>query len=721
MKKLLTVFLIFFGLLFFVFTIEIRNLTYSDKVLYNNVTSISVVVQNELSQDEILKHLRYVQETYNTYIAKYVSKNFNDTSIYSTDVTLNDKIKLKNGTYPKQINRYISNIPSNEKNQVGEFYYFTTNSFVSIFPIDNLKTIDGFSGIFFINTTEPQKVNEIINYFNENIGITELYSIYGNSNYLLLLIDSIQSSIPLVILLLIFCVIFFLIIIRFSISQCKMNAIMNLHGYSLFKICKYYLKQLIEVGTVSTIVTSIFILLYLVSRFDIYYSVAFIIWNLFFQVFFLFLGLILLIILAFFENCIYKKSDILNGKKPFAVILIFQACLKYSILIFAVISFVLLQDNQVDLQKKLSVNDTWNQTQNIYRIQARFITNDMSIKRELEKKAFNFYNDIITEKDIFLIRANNYDTLLDGRHIYDANNPNGGTSIYSPKGKSIIVNENYLKRHNVYTPEHINVTKKILYNPYVMNILVPNALKQYENEIYQNFLEGFAFRKITVPNIYNEKFKRPMETTTIDDLSINIVYVEDNVNYFTYNPEIEVKNQNQVVDPIVIVDTGNFDSSFYFSYLTNSCFFDSTSVNPADEILPYSQKYQLSSVYDSVAPIYSIRAHDIQEIKKEINMLILIELALIAGFIFSIYMFCACYYNQYKYSIYVKRIFGHSILKINGKILFANALATTLVLIPFPINLFIKLFIVLLDIILMIIFNITINKSSFQQVVKGEH
>ena len=158
----------------------------------------------------------------------------------------------------------------------------------------------------------------------------------------------------------------------------------------------------------------------------------------------------------------------------------------------------------------------------------------------------------------------------------------------------------------------------------------------------------FCLEKIHVPNIYNEKFGLPFDMTNLDDLSVNIIYVEDGVRYFTYNPSIEIDSQNQILDPIVIVDTRNVDPSFYFSYLTNSCFFESTNINPLSELMPYVTEHNLTSVYDTVAPIFTLRAQGISSLTKEINMLLLIEAALSIGFIFSIYLFNACYFQQKK-------------------------------------------------------------------------
>ena len=73
-----------------------------------------------------------------------------------------------------------------------------------------------------------------------------------------------------------------------------------------------------------------------------------------------------------------------------------------------------------------------------------------------------------------------------GMGIYEVNTV-GGTSIYSPQGKSIKVNPNYLKRHTLYTTDRRLALEQLIYDPYVMNILVPISLQQYEKKFVDSF------------------------------------------------------------------------------------------------------------------------------------------------------------------------------------------------------------------------------------------
>ncbi len=65
-----------------------------------------------------------------------------------------------------------------------------------------------------------------------------------------------------------------------------------------------------------------------------------------------------------------------------------------------------------------------------------------------------------------------------------------------------------------------------------MNIIVPNSKKGLEKDIKNTFLDYFYFQKVEVANIYNKALDLPAVALSKEDLSVNIIYAENNQDYF---------------------------------------------------------------------------------------------------------------------------------------------------------------------------------------------
>ena len=96
------------------------------------------------------------------------------------------------------------------------------------------------------------------------------------------------------------------------------------------------------------------------------------------------------------------------------------------------------------------------------------------------------------------------------------------------------MNENYLK-YNFTKTKYESIKDKVNYNENVLNILVPEELKKYENEIYENYLYDFYMKNVEIENLYNESLNLPMNTSKESDFKVNIIYIDNNQGYFTYN------------------------------------------------------------------------------------------------------------------------------------------------------------------------------------------
>ena len=101
-----------------------------------------------------------------------------------------------------------------------------------------------------------------------------------------------------------------------------------------------------------------------------------------------------------------------------------------------------------------------------------------------------------------------------------------------------------------------------------------------------------------------------------DDLSINIIYIENNQKYFTYNPYAG-DSMNTIEDTIVTVYTENIDASTLGSYVGSGLFVESEDeYSVLKEISSITEKYDANEL-NSVASVYDKKGEEIQYLRNK--------------------------------------------------------------------------------------------------------
>ncbi|HEL8826505.1 TPA: bacteriocin immunity protein, partial [Listeria monocytogenes] len=144
--------------------------------------------------------------------------------------------------------------------------------------------------------------------------------------------------------------------------------------------------------------------------------------------------------------------------------------------------------------------------------------------------------------------------------------------INSPEGNSVEIDFNYLKLNPIKSIKGQNVEKEAIISDKVLNIIVPNSKKGLEKDIKNTFLDYFYFQKVEVANIYNKALDLPAVALSKEDLSVNIIYAENNQDYFSYDSNTGDFRTGNITDPIAIVYTGNIDSSSIGAHVTSSVY-----------------------------------------------------------------------------------------------------------------------------------------------------
>ena len=219
------------------------------------------------------------------------------------------------------------------------------------------------------------------------------------------------------------------------------------------------------------------------------------------------------------------------------------------------------------LKDKQHTLSYWNKTKNIYTINFQgydsSVVEDSLEARNINDELEKFYQKSKDKLKIFIINSDNYEKESDGRGNQRYEFEYAGDKeeqIYSPAGRSIQIDENYLKRNPIQTCNGKAISKLIDYNQNTLNILVPEQYKKYEKKIIKNYKENFYFQKVTIDNYFRKNMNKPKNMLKKDKLSINIIYVKSNQSYFTYDSDTG-NDKNQIIDPIAVIYTGGVDSS----------------------------------------------------------------------------------------------------------------------------------------------------------------
>jgi hypothetical protein len=130
----------------------------------------------------------------------------------------------------------------------------------------------------------------------------------------------------------------------------------------------------------------------------------------------------------------------------------------------------------------------------------------------------------------------------------------------------------------------VDILNSLDFNPTVLNIAVPESLRQHEDQIRELYMSEFHFSKVAIANIYNDELGLELDTTNEDDLSVNIIFVPNGQNWFVFDYRVSPENGNQVTDPIVWIDTNNVSPNRLMNFINNGMFFYSDSTEPFAEL-----------------------------------------------------------------------------------------------------------------------------------------
>ncbi|KFN02432.1 DUF1430 domain-containing protein [Bacillus clarus] len=702
----------------------------SNKQLTDILYSKSQLVHIDYSKAEknadsnkMLKDIVIFSENNNINISQYKFQSQTDLNIYSSNIKNDPNIYIESGNLPKN-HQYLSNIKSNSMvNQSGVFSFPLSNWKMHIYDINQIHNV-GIGDEFYLQGANKETINTFIKEFSH---YGEISLINENVNSLLL------TDLTLVMLVVFSFVIFFIGLFYFLILNRKKMLLQKLWGYSVWRQLASIPKEFAKCFTLIIFVLLIgmisFVLTFNQTHFFMEYIVTFITINVI-TVCILF---VFITSVTWFINQLNNEAMDIKGSLSFIKIQWISAILKIivSLLLFGIISSSFV--NIYELKNQLKGLEYWKQTQNVFRIQVQRLNTNVLDKpksnRDLNDRFFNFYKEIEANHNAFLIDSGNFHVIghNNGKPIYSYTNAiKDRNSIYSHKGRSVVIDKNYLKVNPIKDVDGKDISHRISTDKNVLNVLVPQNLKEFENQIIASYKKRFYFQRVEVANIYNKQLGIPINNTPIEDLSVNVIYTKNEQYYFTFDSTTG-DNTNRIKDPLAMIYNESVDSSIIGSYTTTNLFFiDKSKGHALENISPALNKTHVTEINNTI----SVYSETKDQIAKKQWLLLQQTIGLVITIILSIILlisFIWSYYNANVYLLNLKYLFGYSYWKRNRNIilitLISHLTAGIAVYVFYDVNIVFILvsFAIALDLFIINVLGNYLIKKNITKIVKGDH
>lgn len=642
--------------------------------------------------------------------------------IYTSDLLLDGRITLTSGVWPiNNYNEFVSSVDTGEDNQVGRINNITPGFQLSLMSIEYTANI-GLYGVYLINSIDQYVINSFVSELENNIYRVRLLSInnevhpFGQVTIIQMLEFSTMSLLLFVSVL--------ATLINYSISKLKVSSVFIVHGRSKFYAIRKAVLELSILLLLAFTTSYILIIAYsYFADFDSFLriiSISFIIISIFLFFIYLLISSIFIVIYLL----LVQTTNILKGKKPYMFVQVANHITKTVFSITILISAFWALHNITELNNRSNAYSNWESARNVYTTRVYFVgQNDLEIDFEIMNRKLDFYENMSRNHNAFI---------MDSRNIYFLDlglMPYGDMSTaprmeLSPRGYRITISPNFLEFNPIVTVNGIAIFEQIIYDPHVLNILVPEKLSLYENEILQLYLNYFYFSSVRIDNIYNETLGLELNTTPIDYLFVNIIYVQDDQTYFTFNTQIRPEEGNSIKNPIAVIYTGSVNPSRLSETMSDSFFFQTTAIDAHNAIMPLLVDSELSYVIRSVSSVFNENSRVIINIREQfLRAVVFIAILLISSFII-LYALIANYFEKNRLQIFIKSVMGYNFigrhLKFLILILFYNIGAMLLVSSFLGYSIFIfGLILGIVDVILIFVLDKKLTRSAFSKIMKG--
>lgn len=677
MKKLLTVLVIAFLIsINFIFIHQLKELAYF-KIVDNGSTGIYFSFTDEekkfTKQDR--KYFHYLHKKYNVEFTQETFINDNKVLLHTTDKSL-----LKHTSNKHTLKTF------NSKINIKVYEFFDTK----------LAT----DGKYYLKGNQSD-IETVINLINKNVGIVKKDAKHLSVwNYNL---DSFS-----ILMIIMFVLLNSIIYLHYLRNNKKQYKVLYDLGYSKGQIMLFIMKLFkkhIVVAILFCLITVLFVY-YIVYK-DLHYLTVLVV----FGAFVIIISSIYIALTTITIHIYYKAFNNNNAQNSKYVLTIAYMILTLVIMYIIGNATQNLLINYTNYHKQQVSLKHWQNTKNIYRTIATYIgqLKDEELEKTENKKYKAYYNSKFNKG--FIASFNNF--LISEEKEQEVYNAKGELTL-PIDSCYVIIDKNYLQRHSILTEKGENVITQLKYNDKVQNLLVPSVLKKYEEKIKQIYLDKFYFYKYF--NKDNESYNK--------GLSLNIIYTSSNKGYFSYDPIIGDMN-NEVIDPIAIVEMGNSDIAHFSHYLTSSYYFTSNLDKPYDTIVKGIKHFNMDNTIKNVESVYNTKVSLINEYKKDTLKYVTLVIITIGSLFLTIVTLLNVYFKSFQFNISLKRHLGYSYWQIHRWLICFLVIANTFLFILlfgkyWVTTLLIYLIILLIQAVVIYELINRLNKSNANLILKGQ-
>lgn len=663
----------------------------------DGTTEISLLAKADVLGDTYVRDwVEPIPERFGVEVSRVVYSDSGTVDVYASDMTLGGRISLTDGALPppdQDSDAFVSNADTGSELQVGSFELFAPGTQVLVHPFDALDHRDGYLGYLRLYTTDGAAVDEIADYLTEHVGLASRdtgASTDAASSILYWLVSNALTAGML--LLLVVLAVFTLV--RYGIRESRNVAILELHGWGKLRVALgHYARGLLPCAGASFGLCAVGLVVAACALGAPFVLSEMLALDLALAAGLLVLGVLVLGFTTALQNAFYSKVRIIGGKKPFAAVAALQFVLKYAVLA-VLLAGAAQMGGQLDyLRQQDAANDVWRRAENVYHVVTKDAGQiaaeqggDYEANRAYIYQAFDTYRALNDEYGLMLCYAGNYQDMgmpgSGGTKLWQVNTGPDSYNKESPwastSGTCLVVNENYLRANPAADVKGADVLDGLVRDDTTINLLVPEGLRAHEDEIRAGFRKDFWFWKVDVAEIYEERIGEPAPDLSEDDLAVNIVWIPDGLSWFVYDASIMPETGNEVTDAVLVVDEGNIDPSYYYAWMTSSCYYAADPANPTGPLTEAAARFDATDMYNTVQSVFDQRANAVLMVRNSLRFTVAAEVLLAAGALLCIYLFCTCWYVQRRRAIVVKRLHGFGMVRIVGPMLAVNVGLTAL-------------------------------------------
>ncbi|ECZ7678904.1 bacteriocin-associated integral membrane family protein [Listeria monocytogenes] len=719
MKKFLSIIilvtLIIGNVMFFNF---ISN-TLSRDFLFKEQTEVQFKYKEDYQVSDFNNSIKTFSETKNINIAQYTFLDERDLNIYASNSQYSPNIKLKKGDYPDK-NRFLANRESGDEKQSGVIYHPSKYWSLKVYDFGQIKNV-GLSDTFYVSGLDNQDTYQaFLKEFEQYGEITTKNVDVSWWKYI---------NIPLLMTLLLCFAILFVFTyyyLRYSKQRLLVNRIWG--NSELVTLMSLFNKTIIFTlfSVLAILITFVSIVLanglatYLVE----------IVWKL--LLFNVLLFIFILFQMYFFGLLRIKKIDqaksdqrMQSSRQHLAINLV----IKFVLLCLFIGTFIASYQSLQTLNTRLANIDVWDATKDIFKVKVGVlpegIQDDLKADKELNDNLSAFYEEGTSKKEMFLMYSNNFQRSETNTFFYETYLKKD-SEINSPEGNSVEIDFNYLKLNPIKSIKGQNVEKEAIISDKVLNIIVPNGKKGLEKDIKNTFLDYFYFQKVEVANIYNEALDLPAVALSKEDLSVNIIYAENNQDYFSYDSNTGDFRTGNITDPIAIVYTGNIDSSSIGAHVTSSVYFvDKSKGDAFNAILPLINNSNAREI-THVRSVYQEVSSEITTLKWQIYQQLIGTIILALCLCSFMVLLVLSYYRENLYKQLIYHVFGYSFWKSSKWFIISNLFVSVFsgilifILSKEPVALYFSVVILIIELCAIYFIKEKAIYKDFKAILKGE-